>query len=794
MTVGIVGDGDKAISEEHKDSPSYPHPSGAATSQAEPSKRIPSAAVGALVFVIAAAIAFGFTFLKYRYDPSTVLRDDGINEFTPYLIERGRLIAQGDWSVLTTNSLSGGNLLVDFGRSIFHPIIVALTLVATVIHEPLKLAMLFGALEMLSLMTGGYLLGRTVRLKHLSAMLLGMTLAFLPLNVALFTADHWNTGLGLSSFVWALALAIRAFQSPRALRLFALSAASWVVFATGWPFVYVVLALSLIALAVAWCRPFARNTGLPRRLLDTARIAFAVVLAFIAALPVFSEYAYLMPQLARNSTGVGNADNFGVPSLGQVLSVGNPVGGDWWNTFWGYVYWGIPIGFVTMLVWALFFKRFDRFRLASPEITATAAMTVLMLAATQLPTYMGPLRWTFRYVGYLAVFAALLIFMLIDRLEWRFSSTRAKAAALALCVGLVILASRIPMPTNDKMHALVLPLATLAVLIAALWLLRSRRTTAAVLCLVLGGTALSSFTAVTSKESFVQTLNMPAASTLDAYADELAQGYVLTVESDLPRGGTANLFENFNYGTRYLLFGQRVINGYDPVVQQAYQNSLKPTTSQGNLPNDAVAHLSQPVDNASGNAGETICRFDQYGIRSVLLQSSGGTPTADALTTCGFERVDGNDAESLYARRGLSALVGTATLADTGLSFSADELVSQQQEHLQVENANDAPATLHFARMHWPGYTATLNGRPLEVKASSDGVLVDVEIPADASGTLELRYAPVTWRFVVPAAITAAGLLVTYTIAGLFIERRHRHRDSDSARTWNGPVVHSRGR
>lgn len=731
-----------------------------------------TAVAGALVFLASAAIAFGFTFLKYRYDPGTVLRDDGINEFVPYLIERGRLVAQGDWSVLTTNSLSGGNLLVDFGRSIFHPLIVALTLIATVIREPLRLAMLFGSLEMLSLMTGGYLLGRTVSLARMNAMLLGITLAFLPLNVALFTADHWNTGLGLSSFVWALTFAIRAFQQPNALRLLALAASCWVVFSTGWPFAYVVLALTLIVLAAAWCRPFAKGTGLPRRLLSTARIAAAVVLAFVAALPVFSEYAYLMPQLARSSTGINNADNFGVPSLGQMLSIGNPVGGDWWNTFWGYVYWGIPIGFVTMLVWALFFKRFDRSKLADPQFApvfaAAAAMAVLMLVATQLPTYMGPLRWTFRYVGYFAVFAALLVFMLVERLDWRFSAARAKAAVITLVVGLVILSSRIPQPAHDKLHALLLPLAALAVLAMALWLLRSRRATAAVLCLALGGAALSSFTAVTSKESFVQTLNMPAASTLSAYDDELSRGYVLTVESDLPRGGASNLFENFNYGTRYLLFGHRVVNGYDPVVQKAYQLNLQPTTSQGNLPNASIAHLSQPIEGTDNKQ----CRFDQYGIRSVLLQSSGGDATANALVSCGFERVDGNDDEALYARSGLPALEGTATVADDGLVFGADSVISQQHEQVHVDNNGDTAATLHFARMYWPGYTATLDGQPLTVSASEDGVLVDVEIPAGASGTVDLHYEPVTWRLAVPAALVAAGLLLTFTVIGLAAEHR----------------------
>lgn len=733
---------------------------------------------GCLVFILAVILSFGFTFLKYRYDPSTVLRDDGINEFTPYLIERGRLIAQGDWSVLTTNSLSGGNLLVDFGRSIFHPIIVALTLVATIIRQPLKLAMLFGSLEMLSLITGGYLLGRILRVRPLMAMLLGVTLAFLPLNVALFTADHWNTGLGLSSFVWALAFAMRAFRRPSAARLLAVAASSWVVFSTGWPFAYLVLALVLIVLAIIHCVPsFGSDGPLAVRLRDVLRIAMSVTLAFVAASPVFSEYVFLMPGLARSGSGINNADNFGVPSLGQVLSIGNPVGGDWWNTFWGYVYWGIPIGFVTMLVFALFFKRFVCNRLINPDMTFAATMAVLMFIGTQLPTYVGPLRWTFRYLPYLAVFVAMLVFMAIDRLEWRWTLGRAWAAALTMSVGLLVLASRTPHPGASPARTIVPPLVALVVLVVSIALIKSRKTMAAILCLALGGTALASFASVTTKDSFVQTLNMPSQTTLEPYADQLGKGFVLTVESDVPRGGAANLLTNYNYGTRYLLFGQRVVNGYDPVGQAAYQTALKPTTSQGNLPNDAIAHLAQPVEDAGS---PTSCLFDQYGIRTVLLQSSGGQAVAEQLIACGFSKVDGNEIEAMYVRDGLPALDGTASLADEGLSFQSDDVIDQQHETVAVSNTSDTVKTLHFARMYWSGYSATLNGRPLTVSPSKDGVLVDVSIPAGASGTLTLSYQPVTWRVAVPLAVAAAAVLAA-TLAAIACSDAHRNKFGSSA-------------
>jgi hypothetical protein len=75
-----------------------------------------------------------------------------------------------------------------------------------------------------------------------------------------------------------------------------------------------------------------------------------------------------------------------------------------------------------------------------------------------------------------------------------------------------------------------------------------------------------------------------------------------------------------------------------------------------------------------------------------------------------------------------------------------------------------------FARLAWPGYTATVGGRPVDVEDGPAG-LVTVDVPA-GSGTLELRHTtPGLQAGVLAASGAAAAVLVQ---SGLWLWQRRR--------------------
>jgi uncharacterized membrane protein YfhO len=92
----------------------------------------------------------------------------------------------------------------------------------------------------------------------------------------------------------------------------------------------------------------------------------------------------------------------------------------------------------------------------------------------------------------------------------------------------------------------------------------------------------------------------------------------------------------------------------------------------------------------------------------------------------------------------------------------------------------DGPATLTFARLNWPGYTATIDGESLPIHTGPAG-LVQVELPAGTrDGDVQLSFTPPG----MPTAIVAYGLGVVLT-AGLgiipWVRRRSKRADTADA-------------
>ena len=105
------------------------------------------------------------------------------------------------------------------------------------------------------------------------------------------------------------------------------------------------------------------------------------------------------------------------------------------------------------------------------------------------------------------------------------------------------------------------------------------------------------------------------------------------------------------------------------------------------------------------------------------------------------------------------------------VNASADPISSDaDSEHVTVS----APAggSVVFSRLAWPGYTATLNGEPLQTKGLADIFLyVDLPPGTDAAD-LELTFRPPGERL--GLAAMAGGVMVLIGLVVLDVRRRRR--------------------
>src|SRR3954463_7417895 len=76
----------------------------------------------------------------------------------------------------------------------------------------------------------------------------------------------------------------------------------------------------------------------------------------------------------------------------------------------------------------------------------------------------------------------------------------------------------------------------------------------------------------------------------------------------------------------------------------------------------------------------------------------------------------------------------------TGTTVTAARSDDVRHEHVDV-SATGQGGSLVFAMLGWPGWTATFDGQPVPIRRNSAGLLT-VQLPADASGRLELTFEP----------------------------------------------------
>jgi hypothetical protein len=112
---------------------------------------------------------------------------------------------------------------------------------------------------------------------------------------------------------------------------------------------------------------------------------------------------------------------------------------------------------------------------------------------------------------------------------------------------------------------------------------------------------------------------------------------------------------------------------------------------------------------------------------------------------------------------------GRVSWASSGTDVLADSATAQREE---VRYRASEPGRLLFARLTWPGYTATVDGRPAEVVDGPAGLLA-VEVPA-GEHSLVLEYRAPGLR--AGALAAAAAALVVLVQSAVWWWGRHRRR------------------
>ncbi len=371
------------------------------------------------------------------------------------------------------------------------------------------------------------------------------------------------------------------------------------------------------------------------------------------------------------------------------------------------------------------------------EHTSIAVVAVIYLVAMLGPSEVWFFRWPIRLSGYFLLALAIPFALMLSRGLRTDRAAMRGAITVALLLATIGVGELLDNPPWSRSlgGGVALALLTLVVVAPHLWRPLPHR--------VLAGTLLAGTTVVLLGQSleYEENVNLrdwPVAtdvSTLEARFGHL-DGRVLQMaelsrfqDAEQTRGlGPAD--ERFLPGSMYQVAGVEAVNNYSGMGFKPLQRFLC-MHYEGSTDPCGFEKLWTPLT----PDGATLA--DLMKLDTILVQSDqalGFRPPAGWTATPNGETL-------LLERTGAQPFEGSRLAwASPGADVTQARTIDDHHESVQVSAENE-PVEFVFAMLDWPGYTAELDGEPVEVSHNEAGLLT-VEIPAGATGELDVRYRP----------------------------------------------------
>lgn len=683
--------------------------------------------------------------------PSFFTIDDSQNEYLGFLRQYGEAWLSGEIPFITKNIFIGDNAMVELQRGIFAPENILASLLTYFSTNPLITGQFYAFCNIFICCISGYMIGRSLKISRNISLLLGSSIAINPIFLYQYAAPWWNAANGHAWTLLSIATYCQLRQSLTVKSIIGNFAATLILLASGWPhgfigYLAVIAGFSYVDLIYG------------DSLKTIFRRCVPLLLASIAAIPVYSEYVFLHPLINRAS-GWTNADNFIVPSLSQILVTCSPTYYEFMNYFGGYKSLFIPVGFSTLF--SLPVAIFCRVPLRDRVLVACLVILGITTALALMPSQMGILRWPLRFVPFISVFATITTFYIFSKKNIIESPEKRN-----FFFGIVVLLFIISASKNvfERPKVVLLELLT-SISLIVIWFLYIRKK------------KLSS-----QDIGILFPALIPAFSLLLMLASMPSLGRIYLPLSVMPSyvskpadvNFQGNLFSFIQWGKEYpheaadlqsSQFGYyniRAINGYSPNGQVYTDTILRHDTSHTIFkPDDIIPKLASSV-----MLPGKPCFFDLFGIGSIILSPDTYQRYYHAFLNCGYNKATIAQSGMLY--------LSTSKMYPYNLTYSTDPQVTVTQETSNTMTfsvpSHIKPLKMILSRQWWPGYRAS--GLNCEVKVTDfQGVLVQVDVPSNCSGKLVVSYFPYTW----PLALvcTFASILgLMFFIRQLIIEKK----------------------
>lgn len=721
---------------------------------------------------VATAVGSAIPLLWHR---TFYLRGDSGAQFAPTWYHLGRLVRDGHWPpTLDPDVFAGGNYAAEALHGIYNPLNVLVWLTVSGIDDLVLGVWLVKAAMLVLLALGCYALAREYVVPRWAAAVLGVIVPFGGFTL-FWDAGSWPTGLlafGYTVWVWwAFRRVLRGRLNP--FWGFVIGALG---VTQGNPYGTVGVVVVGAALVVEGFVDGERR-GAVRLLLVGGCVATLLPLAYLPLLETSSLGARAFGALVANNGKLR-------PQLGDLFGLSSPTFVPDIRAISGPMQ--VPAAYFSWLVLPLLpWLDYRLLRRRGRELTGVGLVGAFYLLMALAPSKLWQFRWPLRVVEYLYLCVGLVVVLLLGaglrRDGWRLRLLG--SGALVVLAGYLSWAEA-PQHLRAGVGGPVL----LAVLAAALlgWhrlggRLGDRLGGAGLALIAVAGTLLVVVAQVVTfgENGSSRLWQFPTdVSSLQRSYGAQYDGRIMSFANLKPLQEQHRIDELHHAwrhvlaGSMYQVAGVPAVNSYTGIGYSRFQQRLCMTYDGLTRP-CGYRNVWQPAG-LTGPPIADLLKLDEVVARPKVAR--GVQPAA------GWQVVQRRPV--VVVRRSQPPPWPGSRLSDVpaGVQVSAARSTGLHRDEVRLDGGTGGRLT--FAILDWPGYHATLDGRPVPVGHDFVGLLT-VRVPAGASGTLVVGYQPPGWT----ASLAAAGLGLLGALAlglGGLLGRRRRTTQDPAAATGVG--------
>jgi hypothetical protein len=674
------------------------------------------------LFLLSVLAPMLFTIYMFLLNDRYFFIDDKISDMLPKLYDIGMLLRNGEFPILTTNIMNGSAYALEYQYAVFNPVNLILSYILPSFKNFTVAGWFISAIHLSLSGLGAFILARNIGLRGMQALTLSLLFA-LNYHGLYWNASAWYGPLiGSTWVIFGIAFLAGMVYSDKPLRnAIGLFFAYSLCITSGWPFAVIAIAITSIFILfhlIFFKKDYYLSACIIIVGLSSIMVSSAALISFFSAAEVATRYS-----------AFENVTNFLVAPLDGLISFFDPSYSAFMNNWGGgyrlqqnpqfYVGWFL-LPLLLMINWS-------KEKIISTGVWMWGGLMLVFLLTCMGPERLGVLRFPIRSIPYFHFF--LILFLMAAAKECGLSITKQR---MQLFLFVLVFQSIHSVQSNPSqaIHLFFSALIILAFSIIFFYLVHKKRNYSPFLWF----SSLFIFAVILYVIPHGRGADWGLPGDSNTVNPLGRENYTLFYGHYVDSNAIPNPHLEYRVATTALLGGDRSINGYTPIGHQGFRKILK-ISDHGNFEElcadklfeiDSKTQLSHAelmrIDRIIALSGPWAIDIEQHITdKFALKKTSAHTLTFDYINE--------------YSYPGLVSWVSPSTIIEEEMACE----FKQTQECFNVTNTPAEGGEIIFARLWFPGYSAYLDGKKLEV-TTHKSFWVTVKLPPSAKGQLLLKY------------------------------------------------------